>query len=69
MYKWYVQLEGMGPGGAGVELFEIEQPTLSVHNLILGTPYMDIGGKSIVKNLTRKGETCTLEYFKKGWSG
>ena len=30
--------------------------------------YLDLGGKSIIKNL-RNGETCILEFYKRGWSG
>lgn len=41
---------------------------MSAHNLIIGTPYVDLGGKSIVRNITRTGEYCELEYHKRGWS-
>ena len=49
-------------------MYEIQIPTISVHNLIIGTMYLDLGGKSIIKNLSN-GEHCILEYHKKGWTG
>lgn len=36
--------------------------------MIIGTPYVDLGGKSLIRNLTRSGEYCELEYHKRGWS-
>jgi hypothetical protein len=50
------------------ERYEIEQPVVSAHNLILGTMYFDLGGKSIIKNLSRPDEVCVLEFHKKGWT-
>ena len=58
----YVELDSTG------EKFEIQQPTLSAHNLIIGTPYVDIGGKSVIRNCSREGEYCELEFHKRGWS-
>lgn len=43
-------------------------PVLSAHNLILGTPYIDIGGKNVMKNLTT-GEYAKLEFHKRPWVG
>jgi hypothetical protein len=31
------------------ETFEYRMPTLSAHNIVAGTPYVDIGGVQIVK--------------------
>jgi hypothetical protein len=36
--------------------------------LILGTPYVDIGGKATIRNI-HKGEYLELEYHKRGWTG
>jgi hypothetical protein len=36
--------------------------------LIIGTPYVDIGGKSVIKSLNRPGEYCEIEYYKRGWT-
>ena len=58
------------------EKYEIEQPVLSVHNLIIGTPYVDIGGGMKV-NLVQWGEgvkggspveyCAAVRFTKKGW--
>jgi len=52
MYKYYIEFPGLS------ERYEIELPTVSAHNLILGSPYLDIGGKSTIKNLAKPGEWC-----------
>lgn len=41
---------------------------VSAHNLIIGTPYVDIGGKSVVRCTNREGDYCELEYHKRGWT-
>jgi hypothetical protein len=47
---------------------------MSAHNLIIGTPYIDMSGKSIIKNISShsdspsSGEYCELEFFKRGWT-
>ncbi|CDW74380.1 oxysterol-binding protein [Stylonychia lemnae] len=58
----YVELDATN------EKFEIQQPVVSAHNLIIGTPYVDLGGKSIIRNCSREGEYCELEFHKRGWS-
>lgn len=30
---------------------------------------MDLGGKSIIRNINREDEQCVLEYHKRGWTG
>jgi len=40
---------------------------VSAHNLIIGNLYLDLGGKSIIRNCGKK-EYCELEYHKRGWS-
>ncbi len=64
MYKYYVEL---GPAQNN-ERYEIELPTISAHNLIIGTMYMDLGGTSTIKNLSRPNEICQLEFHTRGWS-
>ena len=61
MYRVYVELAAFN------ELYEIAQPTVSAHNLIIGNLYLDLGGKSIIRNCTT-GELAELEYHKRGWS-
>lgn len=64
MYKYYVEL---GPAQNN-EKYEIVLPTISAHNLIIGTPYLDLGGTSVITNLNRPKEVCHLEFHKRGWS-
>ena len=33
------------------ERYLLQPPPISVHNLIIGTPYLDVGGRSYVRNL------------------
>jgi hypothetical protein len=40
-YRWYIELEGMGKDNS-IERYEIMLPTMSAHNIIIGTPYMDL---------------------------
>ena len=49
------------------EKYEIIQPTVSTHNIVIGTMYNDIGGKSIIRSLTNKNLKCELKYTKRGW--
>jgi len=37
----------------GDEVYKIIPPTLSVHNLIMGTPYVDVGGTATVTKLVK----------------
>lgn len=48
-YKYYIE---MGPRHNN-ERYEIELPTISAHNLVIGTPYLDLSGKSTIKNLSK----------------
>lgn len=64
MYKYYIEL---GPA-VNDEKYEIELPTISAHNLIIGTPYVDLGGPSTIKNMSRPGEVCNLNFNRRGWS-
>jgi len=48
------------------EEFLILVPKIRVHNLIMGTMWMEYFGELIVDNLTT-GDTCTLKFSKTGW--
>lgn len=48
------------------EEFLILPPKIRVHNLIMGTMWMEYFGEMIVDNLTT-GATCTLKFSKTGW--
>jgi hypothetical protein len=52
LYKYYIELTPHN------EKYEITLPTVSAHNLIIGSPYLDIGGKTIIKNLSKPNEYC-----------
>lgn len=62
MFNCYVELPEHN------EKYEIQQPVISAHNLIIGSPYVDLGGKSVIRNCSREGEQCVLEYHKRGWT-
>jgi len=49
------------------EVYESGKPTMSAHNLILGTPYIELSGKFNVTN-TSTGEYATLEWHRRGWT-
>jgi hypothetical protein len=43
---------------------------ISAHNLIIGTPYLDMGGRAYVRNLACPNERYVeLAFTKRGWSG
>ena len=50
------------------EKYSIAVPGISAHNIIIGTPYVDLGGKSTIRNLSKPHEYCELEYHRRGWS-
>ena len=42
---------------------------MSINNIIIGTPYLDVVGKMTIKNMANaKGSYASLEFFKRGWS-
>jgi len=61
VYKVYVELP------AHNELYEIQQPAVSAHNLIIGNVYLDLGGKSVIRNCATN-DVAELEYHKRGWT-
>jgi hypothetical protein len=51
------------------ERFEFAPAGKTIHNLIIGTPYLELHGKSYVYNTARpKEQYGEIEYFKRGWS-
>lgn len=60
-YRNYVKLDDHN------ETFEIEMPIFSVHNLIIGTMYFDIGGTGNIKCLEDDSLKCQLRFTKRGW--
>ena len=49
-----------------MEFYSISLPNTSAHNLIIGTPYVDLHGKCVITNHVTQ-ETCDLEFKPKGW--
>jgi len=49
------------------ETYEIILPNLSVHNLIIGTMYVDIGETMTIVNLKRQNERCEVRFERRGW--
>ena len=41
---------------------------MSIHNLFIGTPYIDIGTRCEIKNL-KNGDNAYIQYHKRGWTG
>jgi len=50
------------------ELFKFSPPVNKVHNIILGSMWIEYYGPSVVENLTT-GDKCVLEYDRAGWFG
>lgn len=49
-----------------IEKYSVKLPNTSCHNLIIGTPYIDVNGKSVITN-HNTNEECELEYVPRGW--
>lgn len=45
VFKEYIELKPYN------ERYLLEQPNLSIHNLIIGSPYLDAGGKGYIRNV------------------
>ncbi len=62
-FKEYIELRPHN------ERFLIDQPTLSAHNLIIGQPYLDAGGKGYIRNTACPNEQYVeIDFHKRGWS-
>lgn len=61
IYRTYIEMHDHK------ETYEIQLPALSVHNLIIGTTYIDIGGSSTISLLENKNLKCQMRYTKRGW--
>jgi len=60
-FRTYIELKPYG------EKYEVQAPTLSAHNLIIGTPYIDIGGTSKVRLVGKDELEINLRWTKRGW--
>lgn len=60
-YRTYVELKDHR------ETYELMAPTLSIHNLIVGTPYIDIGGRFKCHILGQDNLKAEVRFHKRGW--
>jgi len=49
------------------ETYELILPILSVHNLIIGTTYVDIGETMTVINVNKPNYRCEVRFERRGW--
>lgn len=49
------------------ETYELIAPVPSVHNLVIGTMYVDIGDTMTVVNQKRPNERCEVRFERRGW--
>ena len=42
-------------------------PIVYAQNIIIGTPYIDIGGDCVVKSLGKNSLNCLLKFHLRGW--
>ena len=63
MYKEYIELLPHG------EMFEVNPPFIGIHNLIIGSPYLEPDTKAIIKNVKcPKEQYAEINFLKRGWS-
>lgn len=63
LFKEYIELKPYN------ERYLLEQPNISVHNLIIGSPYLDVGGKGYIRNVQCPTEKYVeIDFQKRGWS-
>lgn len=49
------------------EKYELSAPNVSAHNLIIGTPYADLGGTAKVREVSNPDYECQVRYHRRGW--
>ena len=49
------------------ETYEVIPPTFSIHNLIIGQLYVDIGDSLLIINQNRPNERCEVRFERRGW--
>jgi hypothetical protein len=47
--------------------YEIVQPTISIHNFIIGTMYVDLGDSLLVRNVNKPIEQVDVKFERRGW--
>ena len=61
VYRVYVHLDKFN------ETYELNLPILSLHNLVIGSRYVDIGETMTVVNLSKPNEKCEVKFERRGW--
>ena len=61
VYRVYVHLDKFN------ETYELNLPILSLHNLVIGSMYVDIGETMTVVNLSKPNEKCEVKFERRGW--
>jgi len=61
VYRVYVHLDKFN------ETYELNLPILSLHNLVIGSMYVDIGETMTVINLSKPNEKCEVKFERRGW--
>lgn len=82
LYQWTSEMDAVFTGlslkfkGANLAQFDIknhgEQFTLktaqmSLHNLVMGKPYMDLGDTAVITNSAKPSQRCEIDFFNRGW--
>ena len=49
------------------QTYEVLPPILSVHNLVIGTMYIDIGDTMTIINIDKPTEKCDVKFERRGW--
>ncbi len=62
IFNEYIDIDEHG------EKFEFEPPCLSFHNLVVGTPYIDIEGTGTLRDLKNPDKLATIKFHKRGWT-
>jgi len=49
------------------ETYELHAPALSVHNVIIGKHYVDLGETGTIICMQRPNERAEIKYIRRGW--
>jgi hypothetical protein len=62
IFNEYLEIDEFG------EKFEFEPPSLSFHNLVVGSPYVDIEGTATLRDLKNPEKYAIIKFHKRGWT-
>jgi len=60
-HKAYVNLSKFN------ETYELTAPACSVHNLVIGKLYIDLGETGTIRCVERPNECAEIKYIRRGW--